>query len=209
MSRKIKIYQNPFGDGKMFKKKYFEFETGVTVFVGCNGYGKTTLMRNVKEELSRSKIPVISFDNVSDGGSNARSKMAFYNNFEFVATSMCSSEGENIVMNLGNIAREIGHFVAKNPEEKELWILLDAIDSGFSIDNIIEVKEFLFKTVIEDAHNRGRDIYILVSANSYEMARGERCLDVRSMKYRTFKTYDAYRKYVIKCSQVKNGDVVK
>ena len=207
MSRKIDIYQDPFGYGKMFKKKSFEFEPGVTVFVGCNGYDKTTLMRIVKEDLSRAHVPTISFDNVSEGGSNARSKMAFYNNFEFVANSMCSSEGENIVMNLGNIAREVGRFVAKNPNAKELWILLDAIDSGFSIDNILDVKELLFKTVLEDSNNQGKEIYILVSANSYEMAHGERCLDVRSLKYRTFKTYDAYRKYVIKCSKIKNGEL--
>lgn len=207
MSRKIKIYQDPFGQGKMFKKKFFEFEPGVTVFVGCNGYGKTTLMRNIKEELNRQKVPVISFDNVSEGGSHARGKMAFYNNFEFVATSMCSSEGENIIMNLGNTARMIGRFIADNPNAEELWILLDAIDSGFSIDNIIDVKELLFKTVLQDKENAPKEIYILVSANSYEMAHGERCLDVRTMKYRTFKTYDAYRKFVLKCSAIKNGEV--
>ena len=50
MSRKIDIYQDPFGYGKMFKKKSFEFEPGVTVFVGCNGYGKTPeeALTNVK-----------------------------------------------------------------------------------------------------------------------------------------------------------------
>ena len=65
----------------------------------------------------------------------------------------------------------------ETPETKERWLLLDAIDSGFSIDNVIEAKDF-FKMVINDFADHGYELYIVVSANEYELANGEDCFDV-------------------------------
>lgn len=42
------------------------------------------------------------------------------------------------------------------------------------------------------------EVYIVVSANSYEMASGEQCLDVWSGKYITFEDYEDYRRYILK-----------
>lgn len=57
-----------------------------------------------------------------------------------------------------------------------MWFFFDAIDSGLSVDNIVDVKEYMFKTIFRTAPNT--DIYIVVTANEYEFARGEECFDV-------------------------------
>lgn len=201
--RTFKIDKNPFDYAILYDKNKVTFEPGVTVLIGCNGCGKTTLMRTIENDLKKSNTPHVYYDNLTEGGANARSKAAFFQDFDFVGTSMCSSEGENIIMNMGRIASNMGRLVRDNPQATEYWFLLDAIDSGLSIDNVLDIKEYLFKTVLE--HNEGKDVYILVSANAYEMANGEQCYDVQRCKYVNVKTYNAYRKLIIKSKERKQA----
>ena len=118
------------------------------------------------------------------------------------ATLMSSSEGEVILVNMGNCAGEIGKFAKENCNEKELWILLDAIDSGLSIDNIVDMKKYLFDTIIK--HNPNKDVYIIVSANEYEMCNGENCFDTYSGKYIHFNNYDEYRQFILESKGIKD-----
>ena len=83
-----------------------------------------------------------------------------------------------------------------------LPFLFDALDSGLSIDAISEMKTDLFQFVIEQ--NPDKDVYIIVSANGYEFANGERCYDVANCKEITFKDYDDYRKFILKSKEQKN-----
>lgn len=229
MSRKFELIKDYYDEGfKLYKKKTIEIKPGVTILVGCNGIGKTTLLKQMKSNLKKENIPYVLFDNLHDGGSKAISKASFYGNFGFMATAMCSSEGENIVMNIGNLATRLGQFVkiGEDPEErahsklarsiaalngedieeseipKERWILLDAVDSGLSVDNIVDIKEQLFKTILE--YNYGNEIYIVVSANEYEMVRGEQCFDVYNGKYVKIKDYEEYRNLVLQSKEWKN-----
>lgn len=183
------------------KKGTVTINPGLTVLVGCNGIGKSTLIRQLAQLLEREKIPVLKYDNLHDGGSKARSGAAFRNDFTFLATSMQSSEGENISMNLGRFASQIGTFQRAHKDAKELWIFLDAIDSGFSVDNIIEMKD-LFNLIMENSN--GAEIYIIASANEYELARGENCYDVLRCKYVKFKTYERYRNFILKTREEKD-----
>lgn len=191
----------------IYKKKNIEINTGVTVLVGCNGMGKTTLIHQLKRQLEKKDIPVISFDNLHDGGGHARSKAGFYGDWEFLSASMQSSEGENIVLNLGQMASQIGQFARTNRGTPEMWIFFDAIDSGLSVDNVVDVKELLFKTILEDSPNT--DVYIIVSANEYELARDENCFDVYNGKYIKFKDYEDYRNFILKTREIKDKRVYK
>lgn len=186
----------------IYQKDTVTINPGVTVLVGCNGIGKTTLIHQLKNQLEKEEIPVISFDNLHDGGNNARSAAAFYNDWAFVATSMVSSEGENIAMNIGNFAAKIGSFQRKHAGAKEIWIFFDAVDSGLSVDNIVDLKNDLFGIIMELRGNT--EVYIIVSANEYELARGEACFDVLRCKYVELKTYEAYRKFILKTREVKD-----
>ena len=71
-----------------------------------------------------------------------------------------------------------------------------------SVDNIVDIKEYLFKTILK--HNYGNEIYIVISANEYEMARGEQCFNVYNGKYVTFKDYEDYRNLVLQSKEWKN-----
>lgn len=78
MSRKFKIDSHYYGDDyKLYNKTTITLNPGVTVLVGCNGSGKTTLLHQLKHRLEKEKIPVISFDNIKDGGRNAVSEASF------------------------------------------------------------------------------------------------------------------------------------
>ncbi len=225
MSRKFEIWRDPYNNVfDLYKRRKIEIQPGVTVLVGCNGIGKTTFIHQIEDELKKADIPYMEYDNLHDGGSNSVSEAGFNEDFAFLATAISSSEGENIWLNISKFASELGNFVKtgkvkeKNPfteafkvlddksEENrkflaERWILLDAVDSGLSVDNIIDIKEDLFRTIVE--HNYGNEIYIVISANEYEMARGEQCFDVYNGKYITFKDYEDYRKMIIESKKWK------
>ena len=120
---------------------------------------------------------------------------------------MCSSEGENINLNIGNFAGKIGNYQRSHADAKELWIFFDAVDSGLSVDNVVDLKETLFRLILENSG--ATEVYIIVSANEYELARGEACFDVLRCKYTQFKTYEAYRKFILKTREVKDARVYK
>ena len=203
MSRIFKIHKDYCDIGcNIYKYNELTLEPGVTVLVGCNGMGKTTLLHQLEASLKKEEIPVFKFDNLAEGGSRARSKFGFHQNFELLATALCSSEGENIVINMGQTAGAIGAFTREYKDSPELWILFDAIDSGLSVDNVVDIKEYLFKTIFE--HNKDKDVYIVVSANEYELARGENCLDVYSGKIMQFKDYEDYRSFILKSKAQKD-----
>lgn len=216
--RIINTWRDPYDEGfSTCRPKQITIKSGLTVLVGCNGAGKTTLLHNIRDELKKDKIPVHLYDNLREGNSNSRSDAAFEGNWAFVATSMAASEGENINMNIGNLAsklmefRDAGRICDKTtrfveifggdpyevPQIKERWLLLDAIDSGFSIDNVIEAKNF-FRMLIKDFADKGYELYIIVSANEYELANGEECFDVMNGKYIRFTDYDDFKKFIIR-----------
>ena len=226
MSRIIKTWRDPYDAGfSTCRKKQIEIQQGLTVLVGCNGSGKTTLLHNIKSELKKEDIPVFYYDNEKDGGNNSISESIFYGNLSFTATALCSSEGENISLNLSKIASKLRKFVetgdngdrfnalAKtlalkddnedNNVSNERWILLDAMDSGYSIDNVIEMKDF-FDLVIKDAKEFDIELYIMISSNEYELAHESKCFDVMEGKYIQFASYEDYKKFILRTREKKD-----
>lgn len=207
MSREFKLVKDYYAEGyNLYSKTKVTIESGVTVLVGCNGSGKTTLLHQIKHQLTSENIPFVYFDNVHDGGSNSTESAMFWGNRDFAIRNMISSEGEKINNNMSEIAAQCGRLMSKTVRDygTELWLLLDAVDSGLSVDNIVDLKEDLFNVMIEDAKSKGVVVYIVVVANEYEVARGEKCLDVYNCKYVEFKDYDDYRNFILKSRKVKD-----
>lgn len=219
----IKTWRDPYGMGwNTTKRKEIEFKPGVTVLVGCNGIGKSTLLQNIKSQLKEEGIPYYYFDNMRDGGDHSIAEMALQEKYDVVADMFSCSEGENISNNIGIMASKLREFIIsgdngyKNPFDrifsikrkeittKERWVLLDAIDSGFSIDNVIELKKF-FELVLNDAQKMAHEVYIVISANEYELAAEMNCLDVAEGTYVTFGGYDDFRKFIIKSREKKDN----
>lgn len=205
MTHKFKIIRDWYDSGeKIYNKSSVEIKDGLTVLCGCNGCGKTTLLHQIKNALTKENIPFLHFDNLLEGGNNSVSASLWRGEMGFVAQAACSSEGENINMNIGKFTQKMGAFVRKNQTKKEIFFLMDAVDSGLSIDNVVDIKKYLFNTVIEDCESKGISVYIIVSANEYELARNEQCLDTLNLKYIEFSDYEAFRNYVIKTRKAKN-----
>lgn len=202
--RTFKFARDPYDTGEtLYQKATMTLEPGVTVLVGCNGTGKTTLLQYIKEKLDKEGLPVISYNNLIDGGSRSVSAAVFYDDMSLAANLLISSEGEQIITNLGTMANKIGRFVREHKGAPEFWILLDAIDSGLSVDNVIDVKECLFEAILND--NPATDVYIVVSANEYEMCSDENCFDVRNGKYVHFEDYDDYKKFILQSRKQKDA----
>lgn len=219
---KIKTWRNPYDEGfSTCRRKEVEFQPGLTVLVGCNGSGKSTMLKNIKEELHKEKIPMFFYNNEHDGGSNSIGESVFLGDINFAATAWTSSEGENITLNLSKIASKWRNFIltgevndvstkfAKSFREacdcdidnkkitsKKRFILLDAMDSGYSIDNVIEMKS-LFDLVLEDSEKMGMETYIIVSSNEYELACDTDCFDVTEGKYINFSSYEDFKKFIL------------
>lgn len=202
MGQKLKIDNDCYGEGiKMYQKGTIEIEPGLTILVGCNGAGKTTLLKQIYKKIQDKNIPCVMYDNLRDGGVMARSKAVGCGNIAFLSQSFCSSEGENICLNMQVFSNMIYKMFKENPNDQEYWIFADAIDSGLSINNIANLKSGLFEEVLNIHKNK--TVYIMVSANSYEMARTQNCFDVISGRYVSIKSYEKYRNVILKSEEKK------
>lgn len=214
----IHTWRDPYEMGfSTCRPKQITIQSGITVLVGCNGAGKTTLLKNIESELKKENIPCYTYDNLKHGTSSFSLNEALHNNnIGFVASAWSSSEGENITLNVGNLFPKLKEFMEtgrietrqtrledifrKTPYEmpttNERWLLFDAVDSGYSIDNVIDLK-YIFDKLIKDGAKHGYDIYIVISANEYELAAESNCLDVTNGKYLRFPTYDDFKKFIL------------
>ena len=70
MSRYFNLYNDWYGDDcEIFKNYQIKIDTGLTVLVGCNGAGKTTMLNQIEDMLDRENIPVLFHNNMTNGES--------------------------------------------------------------------------------------------------------------------------------------------
>lgn len=226
----INTWRDPYDAGfSPTRPKQIDIRPGLTVLVGCNGAGKTTLLNNIKDEMFRNKIPCHKYDNLKSGGIDNifGSLMAGGvfkeegDDFGLAVAMYGSSEGECIKMNVGRQSRffreffETGYIKDKdyrfskifNKEDEKIEtnkrvLLFDAVDSGLSVDSVVELVN-AFNEMLKDAESLGVELYLIISANEYELARGNNCFDVNAGKYLTFTDYEDYRSFIIKSRQRK------
>ena len=202
MAHTFTVPTSPY-DERLYLRKTVTFDPGMTVLVGCNGSGKTTLMRLIREQLEKdSEICVINYNDRADGGSHLMSKFGYLGNYSGLATMMMSSEGERIMMGIGDAVGRMRREI-HNGSYREIWIFLDAVGSGLSIDGIREIKD-LYNIIIEDNPDRKDSIYFVVSTNEYEFTVGVDCIDVTTFRHTIFMNYEDYRNYVMQTRKKKD-----
>lgn len=186
----------PYLDERLYLKTEHAFNEGITILVGKNGAGKSTILLFLKEKCHKEKLPIFFYDNYKDGGSSALEKYGFHNDVSALATAWQSSEGQQIYMNFGYMMRSLGNFVRENKGTKKVVIAFDAIDSGLDLANIADIKNFL-DSVAKDIQKGGTEVYILITANSYGFVKNSRCYDVAKNKEITFNSYEEYEKFIV------------
>lgn len=201
--REFKISKNPYKfDRAMYPKASFIIHPGVTVLVGCNGSGKTTMLRNIEADLRKTKTPYMKYSDMVNGRDHANSHFDFYGDMRSIASNFVSSEGECIHNNFGRLfVTKVRRFAFEHKDDNELWFLLDALDSGTSIDMIREFKD-IFQLILEDQKNC--NIYIVIAANSFEMARDYDCLLMRTFEHVRFDDYNKYAEEIMKSKEKKD-----
>ena len=165
MSYEIKVWRDPYDSGfNTTTARKVILEEGLTVLIGCNGAGKSTFLQNIKEQTEKDKIPTLFFDQNEEGHrSNSLAESFFNGDYSFMSNMWTASEGEGIALNVGKVASQLRGFLkhgetAKSRERRKWdaifdpdkvketvisnkrFLLLDAIDSGYSIDNVLELK---------------------------------------------------------------------
>lgn len=232
MLREFSTWRDPYGVGySTCKPKKIAIGDGLTVLVGCNGSGKSTLLRNIESELKSKNIPVVLFDNGVEKRSNAIGAAISNGNVGLASNFMTASEGEAIGLHLGQFMYNLRNFVItgiyssahglsenkfldafsklssntrkEKPQSDERWLLMDSVDSGYSIDAIRELKK-MFNIISKDAISKNVHLYIVIAANAYELAKNEQCFNVQLGKYVTFNNYEEYAKFVLKTRKLKD-----
>lgn len=214
---------------KVYKRTKFTINPGLTILTGCNGAGKTTLIRTLKDKLREQNILFCHYDNLHDGGDVARQYALERGEMYSLAALVTSSEGECININLFPFVRNIARYadtldksvilsrserlaIAFNGEKEyipnELWVLLDASDSGLSINAVIELKDILHRIEIKLAE-KNITAYFIIAANEYEMCVGENCLDVQSLTYKQYKSYNSYKRAILRSAKYKEDQITK
>lgn len=147
-----KCYIHP-EEVELFK---IELNKKITVLLGKNGDGKTTMLRSIEQELKGSEFKVVN-DDARDRGDN----MSNMFDPEHIVSTRFSSEGETLVHTIGIMMGKVGAYIRKG---NKVILCLDKMDSGLSIDRIKEAADFLKETVVKDVE------LIIITANSYELA---------------------------------------
>lgn len=208
----LPLTKDPYDDERrFFKKTKTAFKPGITTLVGCNGAGKTTLLKDIIRTLDERGVPYIDFDNLSNGEGGEslwrtmmdESLMGFGGGQDQLGSAvmlMSSSEGERIGYSLVQTFRKLHERMKKMQGYGEMWVLMDAVDSGLSADIIEDVKQYLFEPLIREIK---MPVYLIVSSNSWEMSEGTMCYSVHNQSYLRVSSYQGYKKAVLKSREEK------
>ena len=199
---KFTFSRDPYGEGEnLRKKKSFDIEPGLTVLVGCNGAGKTTLLKNIRDYCKKNDIPYLFYNSIEK--TSRHDVMRTAEDISFIASMFTASEGEGTMIKLSDFAYDCGRLMKSSKDAKDVFILVDSLGSGFSIDGVLNIKEHLFSAILQ-SNTEERRVYLLVSANEYSLVEGENCFDVQECHYRKFSTYKTFKNFVLKSREKRN-----
>lgn len=205
----VPVRTKPFDDDlKLYTRKQFTLMPGLSSLVGCNGSGKTTFIDFfLIPKLRRDQVEYYKYNDRREGGSMLMDRMLNVDNDIYgLARMYVSSEGERIVCGLEHVITAIPSFFKEN-KGKPAFLILDAIDSGMSVDEIIEIRELFLDIIIPDAKTKfDVDLYVVIAANNYEWCNDDRIhnIDITSGKLLNISSYDQYKEHILKSRGTKD-----
>jgi energy-coupling factor transporter ATP-binding protein EcfA2 len=198
----------------------------ITYICGCNGYGKSTLLLQIEDYVdSKKAVNIVSY--MTNPIARAFNKNALDVNvgyFKFDvdsryyategqflnshAISMLQSNGESIshryVTGLIYLKKWIQD---KNNSGKTLFLFMDDLDAGTSLDMINDLKNVI-SMVVKECEDNNITFYGIAPINSYEFTYNNPynsvCIDACTFKSMVFKSYTRYKNYVYKTRSKKN-----
>lgn len=216
-----------FENEKLYKADKIELlENNVYIFTGCNGIGKSTLIFQITEDRptalkhfaynllndyngynsfvnhftddkpnSDSDVYYLSIDKKSNARGINPSPFA-------KISSQFKSSGEQLIYNMLPCL-EIVDKELERLKNKTLYLLLDDLDVGTSLDVILEEK-LVIKRFIKTLEKNNTKYIICISANNYELTKLGTCIDCVTLKPIEFKDYDDYVNYVVSTRKYKD-----
>ena len=191
----------PFDDScevVLYKNPTFRFEPGVTVLVGCNRSGKTTLVRRMRDLLRNEGVPSISL--LKQNIEGMLSELEFRGDIGALTTQVSrgsTSEGEFAKLAFAHLLPQVRHTIEKATDEA--WVFLDGLDSSLSEDQLDQVRD-LADAIVESAPP-GIETYVVMTTNQFTLAKDRRCLRVTDGKEVRLDTFRAYRSCVLQSAR--------
>lgn len=184
-----------------------EINPGYTALVGPNGTGKSTFLQQIQTFCEKNGYKYLIYDNMRDGRHSTIDMGLAMGNISDIAAHICNSEGEGIIYNIGNLAAKVGRMCYQNglsfTVQTPVFVLLDGIDSGMSIDKLWSFRhDFADFIISEERKNNNPDLYIITTANNYELVnRNADCINVITGKHMTFDSYDSFEEFIFRNSK--------
>lgn len=184
-------------NGKNIKTELEDYS--FNVLIGKNGYGKTSFLNGLKDFIEKNKYYCVYWSDMEYGRDRGRQSLLMNSNISGLASMAFRSEGETLLSSIGEFFIKKAALIARKAKENDIvFLMLDQIDSGLDIYQISEIKKVIKEVIIPDMKNKGIKVYVVVSANSYELAESEICINPRTGKRIQIKDYDSYKKYIFK-----------
>ena len=170
-------------------------ENGITVLTGANGAGKTSLLDALEDYCKKEKYACLHWSDNEYGRANGRSRLMMHP--EMLGYISFRSEGQTISGSLDLfVVGQIRTIAKKHTGKKDYYILLDQLDSGLDVHQLVNFKDFLKNTVIPDLNKQGFTVYIVITANSYECVEGEFCVNCTNGKEVKINSYQKFKSYI-------------
>ncbi len=195
------------------KGSVYALNPGITILTGCNGYGKTTTINEMKQWCDHNEYEYYYFGGNADGGSKFKAQCTLNGDFRSLANFISSSEGEQLLAVFTKFCQKTLSKSVKCAENQKPFILfIDAIDSGLSVDSISMVRSFLIRFMHDAINKYDAEVYIVSASNSFEMCRSDnlsekdrhsfRCMDPYAFKDVSFKSYNRYVNFIKKTAKI-------
>lgn len=160
--------------------------TDIHILLGPNGSGKTTSLRTIKHELDSKHNPNSTYDDPNPlirrlHTSNPTIPVLYYGSDRNDISKTTSditlqaltanflSEGEHMCTSFSKWFTTTWYPYLQDPSYHEMYVLIDELDSGLSLDRIKHTIDQLHNIHTIETTKYNRKINIIFTANSYEL----------------------------------------